>query len=95
MKKSIVVLFLAAIIVILDIKFIINILLNKKYVVDELSDVKSLVPLKSMVEIIQGDYLNGYYILIANILFIIGISILVIITSKEERLNVKKDPDVM
>jgi hypothetical protein len=46
MKRSIVVLFLAAIIVILDIKFIINILLNKKYVVDELSDIKSLVPLK-------------------------------------------------
>jgi hypothetical protein len=47
-----------------------------------------------MAEIIQGDYLNGYYILIANILFITGISILVIITSKGERLNVKKDPDV-
>jgi hypothetical protein len=52
MKRNIVVIILAAIVVILDIKFIINILLNKKYVVDELSDVKSLTPLKSMGEII-------------------------------------------
>ena len=66
MKRNIVVIILAAMVVILDIKFIVNILLNKKYVVDELSDVKSLTPLKSMEEIIQNDYLYGYYILIAN-----------------------------
>ena len=90
MKTNIVVIILAAMVVILDIKFIVNILLNKKYVVDELSDVKSLTPLKSMEEIIQNDYLYGYYILIANTILIIGISILIIVTPKSGRLDVQK-----
>ncbi|MFI5163520.1 MAG: hypothetical protein ACHQHN_19750 [Sphingobacteriales bacterium] len=90
MKRNIVVIILAAMVVILDIKFIVNILLNKKYVVDELSDVKSLTPLKSMEEIIQNDYLYGYYILIANTILIIGISILIIVTPKSGRLDVQK-----
>ena len=90
MKRNIVVIILAAMVVILYIKFIVNILLNKKYVVDELSDVKSLTPLKSMEEIIQNDYLYGYYILIANTILIIGISILIIVTPKSGRLDVQK-----
>jgi hypothetical protein len=66
---------LSLVIIVVDIRFIFNILLNKKYAVDELSDLKTSKALLGVQKIIELDYLYINYILLINAIWIVVLCI--------------------
>ena len=71
MKAKLVLIIVPLLIFIIDVRFVINILLNKKYVVDGLSDIKNTSALNSVEEMIKADYTYMFYTLLLNIIWII------------------------
>lgn len=71
MKSKGVLKILSIIIVVIDMKFMINVLLNKKYIVDDFSDINKNDALVSVQEIIKTDYKYMFYIALLNIILII------------------------
>lgn len=82
MKQRIVMIIVSLIVLIIDIRFGINILLNKKYIVDGLSDIKSTSALSSVEEMIKADYTSMYYILLLNLAWLIIFVIATILTAR-------------
>ena len=54
---------------------IINLMLNKQYVVREISSTNNVIPLKRMEEIISYDYVGMFYYLLINSILIIALLI--------------------
>jgi hypothetical protein len=81
MKEKLVLIIVSLLIFIIDIKFMINILLNKKYVVDGLSDIKKTDALDSVEGMIKADYTYMFYALLINIIWVIIILIVILVKS--------------
>ena len=62
---------ISLIIISINIKFLIGILLDKKYIVDELSSVKNLDSLNSVQNIIESDYLFFMCLVSVNSIWIV------------------------
>lgn len=59
--------------IVINLQFLFRILLNKKYVVREISSTNDVDGLNSMQKIIELDYTSIMWLIIMNIIFIIGL----------------------
>tara|TARA_Y100000815_G_C13258215_1_gene468179 strand:+ start:413 stop:682 length:270 start_codon:yes stop_codon:yes gene_type:complete len=77
-KYKLGIVFINIILLIVAIQFNINLLLNKKFVVDEISHTFTKEGLKGIEEIVSNDYIWMFYFTIFNTLLLIILSIILL-----------------
>jgi hypothetical protein len=81
-KFKLIILLITGVICFYIISFNLNLLLNKKYAVDEISFTNRKKGLIGLQEIISNDYANMFYLNIFYIILLIGLVVIILIKKK-------------
>lgn len=82
-KFKLIILLITGVVCFYIISFNLNLLLNKKYAVDEISFTNRKQGLIGLQEIISKDYTNMFYLNIFYVILLIGFAVIILIKKKE------------